>query len=203
MNVRENLEVIPFSNRDPVFERVAYPHRRALYNYALKMLRNPDDADDLVQETYYRAYKFFHHFELGSNCKAWLFKILKNSLINHYRKECRQPKTIDYEEVFDVYERMNPQDVKSEHEEFDEIMYKTFDDDLTEAISFLPEDFRTVILLGDIENYTYEEIADFVDCPVGTVRSRLHRARKMLYSKLYNYARVRGYVPCHETRINA
>jgi RNA polymerase sigma-70 factor, ECF subfamily len=175
------------------FEREALPHMNALYNFALRMTGDPDDADDLVQETFLKAFRFFDKFEKGTNCKAWLFRILKNSYINDYRKQSKEPSKVDYEDIENFYENIRSSDVKSNHLEED-VFNNLLDDNISAAISSLPEDFRTVIILSDIEGFTYEEIADFVDCPIGTVRSRLHRARKMLYARLLNYAREKGYV---------
>jgi len=157
------------------------------------MTKDKDDAQDLLQETLLKAYRFFDKFEKGTNVIAWLFMILKNTFINMYRKSTRTPIQVDYEDVQNFYENISSDEVSSTHFEEDAFS-KTMDDEVTEAISSLQEDYRTVIILSDIEGYSYEEIAEFIDTPVGTVRSRLHRARKMLYSKLYNYAKVRGYV---------
>jgi len=119
--------------------------------------------------------------------------ILKNTFINMYRKTSRQPQQVDYEDVQNFYENIKADEIAFEHSEED-VFSKTMDDEVTNAISTLQEDYRTVIILSDIEGYSYEEIAEFIDTPVGTVRSRLHRARKMLYTKLYNYAKDKGYV---------
>ncbi|MBU1097387.1 MAG: sigma-70 family RNA polymerase sigma factor [Bacteroidetes bacterium] len=174
------------------FEREALPHIDALYNFALKITGSSDDADDLVQETYLKAFRFFDKFEKGTNCKAWLFRILKNSFINDYRKNSKEPNKVDYDDIQNFYENIKLSDVKSAH--LDEDVYsKLLDDDIAQALNKLPVDFRTVIILSDVEGFSYEEIAEFVDCPVGTVRSRLHRARKMLYTKLFDYAHDRGY----------
>lgn len=175
------------------FEREAIPHMDALFNFALKMTGDSDDADDLIQETYIRAFRFWDKFESGTNCKAWLFRIMKNTFINLYRKKAKEPNKVDYEDVENYYENAKPSSTDDSHLE-KEIFDSLLDDKVTDAISSLPEEFRTIVILSDLEGFTYEEIADFVDCPVGTVRSRLHRARKMLYSKLYNYAESRGYV---------
>lgn len=175
------------------FEREALPHMNALYNFALRMTGDEDDADDLVQETYLKAFRFFDKFEKGTNCKAWLFRIMKNSFINDYRKQIKEPDKVDYEDVQNFYETIKSDEVQFNHYEEDAFS-NVLDDEITKALTELPEDFRTVIILSDIEGFTYEEIADFVDIPVGTVRSRLHRARKMLYSQLYNYAKDKGYI---------
>lgn len=175
------------------FQREAIPHMNAVFNFALRMTGDEDDANDLVQETYLKAFRFFDKFEKGTNCKAWLFRILKNSYINDYRKTVREPNKVDYEDVQNFYENVKADEVNSKHYEQDAFS-DLLDDEITKVLSALPEDFRTVIILSDIEGFTYEEIADFVDIPVGTVRSRLHRARKMLYSQLYDYAKDRGFV---------
>lgn len=175
------------------FEKEALPHMDALFNFALRMTGGSDDANDLVQETYLRAFRFFDKFEKGTNCKAWLFRIMKNTYINTYRKQAREPAKVDYDEIENFYENIKAASVNSLHVE-KEIYENLLDDDITNAISSLPEDFRTVVILCDIEGFTYEEIADFVDIPVGTVRSRLHRARKMLFTKLYSYADNKGFI---------
>ncbi|MGQ9798172.1 MAG: sigma-70 family RNA polymerase sigma factor [Ignavibacterium sp.] len=175
------------------FEREAIPHMDALFNFALKMTGDSDEADDLVQETYLKAFRFFDKFEKGTNCKAWLFRIMKNTYINKYRKETKEPDKVDYEEVENFYENAKPSNTDSAHLEKD-IYDNLLDDELFEAINSLPDDFKTVVILCDIEGFTYEEIADFIDVPVGTVRSRLHRARKMLFTKLQKYASERGYI---------
>jgi RNA polymerase sigma-70 factor, ECF subfamily len=175
------------------FEKEAVPHMDAVFNYALRIVGNEDDANDLVQETFLKAFRFFDKFEQGTNCKAWLFRILKNSFINDYRKGTKEPNKVDYEDVQNFYENIKSEDINADHVQHD-AFNTLMDDEITNAITQLPEDFRTVIILSDIEGFTYEEIADFVDIPVGTVRSRLHRARKMLYTTLYDYANDNGYL---------
>lgn len=175
------------------FEKEALPHMDALYNFALRMTGESDDANDLVQDTYLKAFRFFDKFEKGTNCKAWLFRIMKNTYINTYRKKTKEPDKVDYEEVENFYENVKPSSTESAHLE-KEIYDNLLDDEISTAIASLPDDFKTVIILSDIEGFTYDEIADFIDCPVGTVRSRLHRARKMLFAKLYKYANEKGYV---------
>jgi len=175
------------------FEREAIPHMDALYNFALRMTGDGDDANDLVQDTFLKAFRFFDKFEKGTNCKAWLFRIMKNTFINTYRKKSKEPDKVDYEDVENFYENAKPSSTESAHLE-KEIYDNLLDDDISSAIASLPDDFKTVIILSDIEGFTYDEIADFIDCPVGTVRSRLHRARKMLFAKLHKYAQDKGYV---------
>ncbi len=174
------------------FEREAVPHMDALFNFALRMTGDSDEANDLVQDTYLRAFRFFDKFEKGTNCKAWLFRIMKNTYINTYRKRTKEPEKVDYEEVENFYENIKPSSTDDAHLD-KEIFDNLLDDQVSNAISALPEDFRTVVILADIEGFTYDEIADFIDCPVGTVRSRLHRARKMLFAQLYEYAGSKGY----------
>ena len=174
------------------FEREALPHMDALYNFALRMTSDPDEADDLLQETYLKAYRFFDKFEQGTNCKAWLFRIMKNSFINIYRRTSKEPDKVDYNDVEEFYhsiraESTDPNDLE------ERIFSNILDDDVSTALETLPEEFRTVVILCDIEGFTYEEIAEFVECPIGTVRSRLHRGRKMLRAKLYDYAMLRGF----------
>jgi len=175
------------------FEREAMPHMDILYNYALRMTGNADDAKDLVQETFLKAFRFWDKYEKGTNIRAWLFRIMKNSYINRYRKETKEPDTVDYAEIQNFYNT-----IRNESSDQNDLQEKIFDglleDDVARAIESLPEDFRTVVILSDIEGLSYEEIAEFVDCPVGTVRSRLHRGRKMLRVKLFSYAKKHGYV---------
>lgn len=174
------------------FQKEALPHIGILYNYAFKMTGSQDDANDLLQETYLRAYRFFHKFEKGTNCKAWLFRIMKNLFINNYRKIQKTPGQVDYDEIENFFET-----IKSDRLDSADLQEKVFnnllDDEVTKALNTLQDDFKTVIILCDLEGLSYEEIADFVQCPIGTVRSRLHRARKLLAQRLYNYAKARGY----------
>jgi RNA polymerase sigma-70 factor, ECF subfamily len=174
------------------FKKEALPHIGLLFNYAYKMTGNRDDADDLLQETYLRAYRFFHKFEKGTNCKAWLFRIMKNLFINNYRKTQKTPGQVDYDEIENFFES-----IKSDRLDTADLQERVFnnllDDEVTRALNSLQDDFKTVIILCDLEDLSYEEIADFVQCPIGTVRSRLHRARKLLAQKLFKYAKERGY----------
>lgn len=174
------------------FDSEVLIHMSALKSFALKMTNDEEDAEDLVQETLLKAFRFFDKFEKGTNSKAWLFQIMKNSFINNYRKTTREPGKVDYEDVQNFYETIKADEVKSKHSENDAFS-DVLDDEIATALSVLPDDFRTIVFLSDIEGYTYEEIADFMDCPIGTVRSRLHRARKMLYALLYQYAQENGY----------
>ncbi len=181
------------SAKQAEFEREAVPHMDLLYNYALRMTGNTADADDLVQETYLKAFRFWDKYEKGTNIKAWLFRIMKNSYINRYRKESKEPDTVDYDEVKNFYNTIK--DDSTDTDDLGERMFgNLLSDEVAKALESLPVDFRTVVILCDIESLTYEEIADFVEIPIGTVRSRLHRGRKMLRIKLFEYARKRGHV---------
>jgi len=175
------------------FESEIVPHLNLLKNYALKMTRDFDESQDLLQITLLKAFRFFDSFDKGSNIKAWLFTIMTNSFINSYRKKLKQPFKIDYEDTQNFYETIKSEEVRSQHYQNDAFT-DILDDDITNALSKLPDDFRTIIFLSDLEGYSYQEIANFVDCPVGTVRSRLHRARKILYNLLYKYALQNGFV---------
>jgi len=175
------------------FDSIVISQSAALKSFALKMTNDEDEAEDLLQDTLLKAFRFFDKFEKGTNAKAWLFQIMKNTFINNYRKTSKEPYKVDYEDVQNFYETVKADEVKTQHfrgDAFSDIL----DDELTDALSKLPDDFRTIVFLSDIKGYSYEEIANFVDCPIGTVRSRLHRARKMLYSLLYNYAYDKGFV---------
>ncbi|MHB9039338.1 MAG: sigma-70 family RNA polymerase sigma factor [Melioribacteraceae bacterium] len=175
------------------FDSEIIPHLNSLKSFALKMTNDTDESEDLIQDTLLKAFRFFDKFEKGTNAKAWLFQIMKNSFINNYRKTTKEPFKVDYDDVQNFYETIKSEDVKTQHYENDAFS-DVLDDEIAKALSILPDDFRTVVFLSDIEGYTYEEIADFIDCPVGTVRSRLHRARKMLYALLLQYAQENGYI---------
>ena len=175
------------------FEAEALPHMDLLYNFALRTAGNADDAQDLLQETYLKAFRFWDKYEKGTNIKAWLFRIMKNSYINKYRKVSREPDKVDFDDVENFYDS-----VRDESKDTTDLQKKMFGgllgDEVTVALQRLPDDFRTVVILCDIEELTYEEIADFLNCPIGTVRSRLHRGRKMLQKELLSYAKERGLV---------
>ncbi len=173
------------------FEREALPHMDLLYNYALRMTGSPDDAQDLIQETYLKAYRFWDKYEKGTNIRAWLFRILRNSYINRYRKETKEPDTVDFDQIQDYYNVIR-HDSADENDLQRKMYGAALGDDVARALESLPEDFRTAVILSDIEGCTYEEIAEFVDVPIGTVRSRLHRGRKLLQGKLFAYAKDRG-----------
>lgn len=175
-----------------VFEEELFPHIGALKTFAYHLSYNEEDANDLVQETYMKAHRFIDKYDQGTNAKAWLFKILKNAYINEYRKKSKRPKQVDFE---DIVSYQNSDDASSSKylDLRQEIFENMMGDEVSIAINSLPIDFRTVILLCDIEGFTYEEISKIIDVPIGTVRSRLFRARNMLKEKLKAYAEKMGY----------
>ncbi|HMB96891.1 MAG TPA: sigma-70 family RNA polymerase sigma factor [Balneolaceae bacterium] len=168
------------------------PHLDALYNFALRLTTDPNDAEDLVQDSIVKAFRFFSSYEKGTNAKAWLFRILKNSYINSYRKKSSKPQEIDYDEVATFYETIRAERTETSDLE-DKMFRELIDDDITKALDEIPEDFRTVVLLCDVEDFTYEEIANMLDVPIGTIRSRLHRGRNLLKAQLMEYAKKRGF----------
>ena len=175
-----------------VFNNELMPQIDALYNFAFHLCYNEEDANDLVQETYLKAFRFIDKYIQGTNAKAWLFKILKNAFINQYRRKSKRPTQVDYEEIATYHDSEDASYVDF----FDlreEIFQGMMGDEVTNAINALPIDFRTVILLCDIEGFTYEEISKIIDIPIGTVRSRLHRSRNMLKDQLRTYAESKGY----------
>ena len=178
------------------FTRDTLPLLDSLYASALRMTRNPADAEDLVQETMLRAYRSFDRFEEGTNLKAWLFRIMTNAYINTYRKKQREPKKVSADEIedFDLY-----QELKNHDDQFSQtperiVLDSLVDSDITEAIDDLPEQFRMAVVLSDVEGFSYAEMAQIMDVPLGTVMSRLHRGRKALQKRLWDLARDRGIV---------
>ena len=177
---------------DRIFEQEFLPQIDALFTFAYHLTYNEEDANDLVQETYLKAYRFIENYMEGTNAKAWLFKILKNAFINQYRKKSKQPTQVDYEEIVNYHDEEDTS-YSSYMDLREEMFQDMMGDEVTIAINSLPVDFRVVILLCDIEGFTYEEISKIIDIPIGTVRSRLHRARNMLKEKLQEYAKSLGY----------
>lgn len=170
-------------------------HINGLYSLALRMTRNQLDAEDLVQDTALKAYRFFHKFEPGSNFKAWIYRILTNNFINIYRKNKKKPERVDIDKVdfklgekkSGYWERLNDRSNGYDYEDL-------FDDEINAAIDNLPDEYRIVVLLSDVEGFSYKEIAEIIGHPMGTVMSRLHRGRKMLQRSLLRYARENGYI---------
>lgn len=179
--------------KDKIFEDELLPHLDALYNFAYHLTYREEDSNDLVQETYMKAYRSIERYLVGTNAKAWLFKILKNAFINEYRRKSSRPTNVDFEDIAAYHDS----DESGSNAYFDlreDFFEAMIGDEVTHAINSLPVDFRVVILLCDLEGFTYEEISKIIDIPIGTVRSRLHRARNMLKEKLQNYALKMGYL---------
>lgn len=175
------------------FESDALQHLDSLYNSALKLTYNEEDAKDLVQETFLKAFRFFDQYEPGTSCKAWLYKILKNTFINKYRKKMRQPEQVDFDSVEPFVELIKDKNFQDSKSLDVGILNSFLSDEINEALSRLSYDFRMVLLLSDIEGFSYKEIADILDCPIGTIRSRLSRGRKMMFKNLLKYAKKEGY----------
>ncbi len=179
------------------FERDAMQYAPQLYSAALRMTRNPADAEDVVQETYLKAYRAYDTFEEGTNLKAWLYRILTNTYINRYRKAQRRPTEVDLGEVEDLYlyKRIgSAQTADAGRSAEAEVLEQFAEADVISAVEALPEHFRMPVLLADVEGFAYKEIADILDVPIGTVMSRLHRGRKALQKTLWEFAQERGLV---------
>jgi RNA polymerase sigma-70 factor (ECF subfamily) len=177
------------------FERDVLPLLPNLYAAALRMTRNPADAEDLVQDTYLRAFRGFSGFKEGTNLKAWLYRILTNSFINTYRKKQRQPQTVEGPDDLDewyLFDKLGGRNVELSAET--EVLDKIPDEAVKAALESLPENFRLPVLLADVEGFSYKEIAEIMDTPIGTVMSRLHRGRKALQKGLWDTAKERGLI---------
>jgi RNA polymerase sigma-70 factor (ECF subfamily) len=183
-----------YSEREKVeiFDNEFLPQIDSMYNFAYRLTYDEDDAKDLVQETYLKAFRFIDSFQRGTNAKAWLFRILKNSFINDFRKKSKQPSKVDYQEV-ETYYNSEGVDESITTDLRVEAVQDMIGDEVSNALNSLAVDFRTVIILCDLEGFTYEEMAKILDIPIGTVRSRLHRARNLLKEKLKSYADSMGY----------
>lgn len=180
------------------FERDAMQFAPQLYSAAMRMTRNPADAEDLVQETFLKAYRAYHTFEEGTNLKAWLYRILTNTYINKYRKDSRRPSEVDLGAVEDLYLYRNigsEESAEAARSTEDRVLDGLVESDIKEAVEDLPENFRLPVLLADLAGFSYKEIADILDIPIGTVMSRLHRGRKAMEKSLWDYAVKRGLVP--------
>ena len=175
------------------FEQDAMQFASQLYSAALRMPRNPADAEDLVQETFLKAYRAYHTFTAGTNLKAWLYRILTNTYINRYRKKMRRPTETDLGDIEDLYlyRRLGDSGQVARSAE-EEVLESFVDEDVKTAVESLPEHFRLPVLLADVEGFSYKEIAKIMDVPIGTVMSRLHRGRKALERALWGFARERG-----------
>lgn len=183
----------PVDRRD--FERQALPFLDSLYNTAYRLARNSEDAEDLVQETYLKAYRSFEQFTPGTNLKAWMFRILKNAFINEYRKRQAVPKESDFAEIEESLEsHLRPEAAGQIKDPEQEALEGALDEDVQRALDELPPDYRMAVVLADLEGFSYKEIADILEIPVGTVMSRLYRGRKLLEEVLLRYARSHNYL---------
>jgi len=177
------------------FAEQAMEYMPQLYGAAMRMTRNPADAEDLVQETYLKAYRGFGGFQQGTNLKAWLYRILTNTFINSYRSKKRRPDETELDEVEDLYlyRRLGGLEAaQAGRSAEDELMDWFTDTEVKDALEALPEQFRMAVLLADVDGFSYKEIAEILDIPIGTVMSRLHRGRKSLQKQLYEFALERG-----------
>jgi len=175
-------------NKQKEFEELALPYMDSFYSSALRMTRNEAEAEDLLQDAYLRAYRFFDKFQKGTNFRAWLFKIIRNVYINKYRKDAKVPQMMDVsdaEAIGSLSDTDTPENI---------IFDKLLDDDLTKALDALPDDFKMTLIMSDLEGFSYKEISEILDCPIGTVMSRLHRGRKILRHILIDYAKNMGYI---------
>jgi RNA polymerase sigma-70 factor (ECF subfamily) len=179
------------------FAELAMEYMGSLYSAALRMTRNPSDAEDLVQETYLKAYRAFGSFKEGTNLKAWLYRILTNTFINSYRARKRRPEQTDIDDVEDLYlyRRLGGLEAVSAGRSAEEEVLEHFTEgEVKAAVEALPEQFRMAVLLADVEGFSYKEIAEILDIPIGTVMSRLHRGRKALQKTLHDFGMQRGLV---------
>ena len=179
------------------FADLAMEYMGSLYSAALRMTRNPADAEDLVQETYLKAYRAFGSFKEGTNLKAWLYRILTNTFINSYRARKRRPEQTELDDVEDLYlyRRLGGLEAVSAGRSAEEEVLEHFtESEVKEAVEALPEQFRMAVLLADVEGFSYKEIAEILDIPIGTVMSRLHRGRKALQKTLHDFGMQRGLV---------
>lgn len=174
------------------FDREMVPHMDTMYNYALYLTGRREAAQDLLQETFLKAFRFFQSFQPGTNSKAWLYRIMRNTFINEYRREKRIPDHVEYDDQISGPHMLVDETISQENLS-QKISSELFEDEIASAIAALPEKYKSVVILRDIEDLQYEEIADAMGVPIGTVRSRLHRARAMLFDALKEYARNRGY----------
>ena len=177
------------------FEQLTMPHADALLRTAVRMTRNLSDAEDLVQETYLKAYRFFDRFQRGTNIRAWLFKIMTNLFINSYRDKAKRPEETSFDEMedFSLYSKMADDTQKDGTNPEKELFDKLYGDEVQKALDRLPEEFKMVVMLNFVEGFSYQEIAEILGIELGTVKSRLHRGRKLLQKSLWEFAKKSGF----------
>jgi RNA polymerase sigma-70 factor (ECF subfamily) len=183
------------NERQLEFDALISPHLNSLYSTALRMTHNQNDAEDLVQETMYKAFRAFDQYQRNTNFRAWAFRILVNTYITAYRKAIRQPTKISYDDLeeFYLYKKLD-ESLSLQEKSKEDFLENFFEDDVKDALENLPYQFRLVVLLCDVEGFSYNEIAKIIDAPLGTVMSRLYRGRKLLQRYLWGYAKKRGYI---------
>lgn len=188
--IRQPHDMSDETTKREEFEREALVHLDTLYSVALRLTGSPADAEDLVQDALSKAYRSWDKYELGTNCRAWLITILRNTFINQFRKKSRQPNPVQFDAVedFSVFESVREEDPEGS------FFHRIVDEEVKRAIQELPEEFRTPVVLSDVEGLSYQEIAEILDVPVGTVKSRLFRGRRRLQKRLYEYALEMGYI---------
>lgn len=180
-------------DKHALFEQWALPHKDYIYTACLYLTRNKEEAEDLFQETYLRAFRFFHQFTPGTNCRAWLLTIMHNAFKNRYPQHLRAVRTLEFNEAAREYEKKLLADGEAGRDDPAEMLLsRLLDSEIVDALRALPEEYRSTLLLVDIEELTYEEAAAVLECPIGTIRSRLSRARRLLQAALATYARERG-----------
>ncbi len=195
------LDFRPSNRTKQEFEALALAHLDSLYASALRLTKNERDAEDLVQDTCMRAYRFFDKFERGTNIKAWLFRILTNTFINRYRRKVKERAATEGPEQEAVQALFFSQDATDQASNPERFLFdRLLSDDVLRAIDSLPIDFRMVVILADLQEFSYKEIADILSCPVGTVMSRLFRGRKLLQNMLRDYAAGLGVLSARENR---
>jgi len=184
------------SSRQAEFSTLIEPHMKSLYSTAYRMTRNKLDMEDLVQETLFKAFRALHQYQKGTNFRAWVFRILVNTFITAYRRNVRRPQKVSYDDMeeFYLYKKVEEEQLTDENLNGD-FADEHFGDEVKAALENLPYPFRIIVLLYDIEGFSYKEIANIVNIPIGTVMSRLHRGRKLLHRVLKDYARKNGYLP--------
>ncbi len=181
--------------RRQAFEKEALPHMGAMYALAMRLTRRPQDAEDLVQDAYLRAYRFFEQWEPDTNLRAWLFTILRNAFINRYRRKVSSPLSVDFEKIEETYESLIAETVRRRRRDPEQALLDgTLDGEIREALDRLPEEYREVVWMAVVEDMAYKEIARVLSIPIGTVMSRLHRGRRLLQTWLLDYGRRRGLV---------
>lgn len=190
------------------FEQEALPQMRALESFALQLCKDKQHSQDLVQETMLKAYTYFHTYREGTNCRAWLFQICKNSYINEVRKRQHQPMAVDFQaEESGEWPQRSDDATRELHVRLDDqhdsnIVTEALGDEVYRALAVLPSDYQTVLILCDIEGHTYDEIAEYMRAPIGTIRSRIHRGRRLLANRLARYARSQGFTHPQESSQN-